>query len=231
MQTIASLHQVTHADRTVTRALSSGFGVAFVQSRAGATSHGLERYREALMGAQVPTTVLASAEELKGAIEPEAVWVVAFDAEDVSQQELGRILEMQSSAAASASSVFLIAWCSQGTSPATLWRLFQAGAYLCEKNASPEVLLRSCRHAAQGARVPLLRFTDQAGLSTAERRAFFAECAGLTKCEAADEIGCSQRTLETYWSRIFAKLRIRSTDGVIAAALRFAMLDPGTARA
>ena len=49
--------------------------------------------------------------------------------------------------------------------------------------------------------------------------------------EAADELGCSQRTIETYWSRIFAKLGIRSTDGVVAAALRFAMLDSDAAEA
>lgn len=57
-------------------------------------------------------------------------------------------------------------------------------------------------------------------LSPTETRALLAACAGLPKIRAAEELGCSIRTLESHWSRIFAKVGIRSTDGVLAAALR-----------
>jgi DNA-binding NarL/FixJ family response regulator len=121
--------------------------------------------------------------------------------------------------------------CTGEASPARLCRLFKVGAYLSKKDVSVSVFLRQCQLAARGGQAPLTRFSEQAGFSGAEQHAFFAECAGLSKCEAADELGCSPRTLETYWSRIFAKLRIRSTDGVVAAALRFAMLDSSAAEA
>jgi len=253
MHSIASIGQVARVTRTLDKAVGDGLRstlrVAFVQytartqqlappSLAGGDRPGtdpagpsLDQYRSALRREQVPSLVIASVEELSRKLQPDSVWVAVFDADELSQHELVRLLELQASAPEAGAAVWLVACCCQETSPAKLWRLFQAGAHLCDKNVAPDVLLRSCRQAARGARASLLRFTDQAGFSNAERRAFFAECAGLSKCEAADELGCSPRTLETYWSRIFAKLRIRSTDGVIAAALRFAMLDPGIAAA
>jgi DNA-binding CsgD family transcriptional regulator len=57
-------------------------------------------------------------------------------------------------------------------------------------------------------------------LSPAERRALIGAIAGLSKHELASEIGCSPRTLETHWTRIFNKVGIRSTEGVLAAVLR-----------
>lgn len=237
MRSTAPLREIVKVERptpaTLPNDVRAPFQVAFLHApRPKPTAHSaFEQYRKELLAEGVSSIVFGAAEQLASEMDSGSVWVAAFDADEVSQEELVRLLEIQSRARAKGASLGIIAWCSHGTSPAKLWRLFHAGASLCERNVAPEVLLRSCRLAARGARAPLLRFTERAGLSSAERRAFFAECAGLSKCEAADELGCSQRTLETYWSRIFAKLRIRSTDGVVAAALRFAMLDPGTAAA
>jgi DNA-binding CsgD family transcriptional regulator len=237
MRSTAPLRDIVKVDRPTLAALTdnvpSPFQVAFLYSgRPKSAAHpAFEQYRKELLRERVPSFLFESTAQLACEIRAHSTWVAAFDADDMNQEELIRLLEVQSQARAQGASLGIIAWCSHGTSPAKLWRLFHAGASLCERNVAPEVLLRSCRLAAGGGRAPLLRFTERAGLSSAERRAFFAECAGLSKCEAADELGCSQRTLETYWSRIFAKLRIRSTDGVVAAALRFAMLDPGTAAA
>jgi DNA-binding NarL/FixJ family response regulator len=184
-----------------------------------------ERYRELLNREGVHTQVLSSLSELIEQRRRGQTWVVALDPEGLSLDQLALLAELQRTECALAAPIRFIALCSHSTSPAKLCRVFQAGAYLTEKNVTPYALLRLCRLASQGMNAPLVRFSEQAGLSGAERHAFFAECAGLSKCEAADELGCSPRTLETYWSRIFAKLRIRSTDGVVAAALRFAMLE------
>jgi DNA-binding CsgD family transcriptional regulator len=190
-----------------------------------------ERYREALKHENAEVAVLPALDQLISLRQPGQTWVVAFDPEELALEELDHLVKLQRTEEALQAPLRFIALCSHQTSPAKLCRIFQVGAYLSEKNVTPAVLVRLCRLAAHGARAPLMRFTEQAGLSGAERRAFFAECAGLSKCEAADELGCSPRTLETYWSRIFAKLRIRSTDGVVAAALRFAMLDSWGAEA
>jgi DNA-binding CsgD family transcriptional regulator len=73
----------------------------------------------------------------------------------------------------------------------------------------------------------LLGFCQSQRLSPTETRAFLAACAGLSKAEAHEHVGCSIRTLESHWSRIFGKVGIRCTDGVLAAALRYLLLgDP-----
>lgn len=64
-------------------------------------------------------------------------------------------------------------------------------------------------------------------LSPMETRAFVAAVAGMAKVDAAALLGCSIRTLESHWSRMFAKFGIRSTDGVLAATLR-ALLCSGS---
>jgi DNA-binding CsgD family transcriptional regulator len=190
-----------------------------------------ERYREALTHENAEVAVVVALDQVLSLRKPGQTWVVAFDPEELALEQFDYLAQLQRSEAALEAPLRFIALCSHHTAPAKLCRIFQVGAYVSEKNVTPAVLARLCRLAAHGARAPLMRFTEQAGLSGAERRAFFAECAGLSKCEAADELGCSPRTLETYWSRIFAKLRIRSTDGVVAAALRFAMLDTWGAEA
>jgi DNA-binding CsgD family transcriptional regulator len=184
-----------------------------------------ERYREALTGENAEIAMLPSLDLLLALRKPGETWVVAFDPEELALEQFDYLAKLQRAEDLLAAPLRFIALCSHQTNPAKLCRIFQVGAYLSDKSVAPAVLARLCRLAARGARAPLMRFTEEAGLSSAERRAFFAECAGLSKCEAADELGCSPRTLETYWSRIFAKLRIRSTDGVVAAALRFSMLD------
>jgi len=239
MHAIASIRQLTQTEPS-SRSSVNSLRVAFIQSVAHLGTRAavrleqatvLERYRSSFLRAQLPGPLLCSVAELQRALTIDAPWVAVLDADEVSPAELIALLEIQSASRERGMALQLIAWCSQSTRPAKLWHLFQAGAYLCEPSTQPEALLRACQSAARGNRAPLLRFSERAGFSSAERRAFLAECAGLSKCEAADELGCSQRTLETYWSRIFAKLRIRSTDGVVAAALRFAMLDPGSAAA
>jgi DNA-binding CsgD family transcriptional regulator len=70
-------------------------------------------------------------------------------------------------------------------------------------------------------------FCRRKRLSPMETRAFLAACAGLSKVEAHEKLGCSIRTLESHWSRIFGKIGIRSTDGVISAALRDLVLNAG----
>ena len=73
----------------------------------------------------------------------------------------------------------------------------------------------------------LTNWCRQYRLSPMETRAFIAAAAGMPKMEAAALLGCSIRTLESHWSRMFAKFGIRSTDGVLAATLR-ALLCCGT---
>lgn len=188
-----------------------------------------ERHRDALADEGAEVVMLPSTTDLRRLGRSGRAWVLVIDPDEVSLEELSAIVEPPTPGRCVRSSI--VALCSRDTAPSKLCRLFEAGAYLGEKNVSPRVLSRLCSLAVSGGRAPLLRFSEQAGLSGAEQRAFFAECAGLSKNEAADELGCSPRTLETYWSRIFAKLRIRSTDGVVAAALRFAMLETGPAEA
>jgi DNA-binding CsgD family transcriptional regulator len=64
-------------------------------------------------------------------------------------------------------------------------------------------------------------FVSRYLLSPAERRALIGAIAGLSKYELASAVGCSPRTLETHWTRIFNKVGIRSTEGVLAAVLRW----------
>jgi len=75
------------------------------------------------------------------------------------------------------------------------------------------------QHAAQS-NPALDEFFSRYLLSPAERRALIGAIAGLSRLELASEIGCSPRTLETHWTRIFKKVGIRSTEGVLAAVLR-----------
>lgn len=73
----------------------------------------------------------------------------------------------------------------------------------------------------------LRNFCSRHRLSPRESLTLLAACAGLTKTEAHEELGCSVRTLDTYWSRIFGKVGVRSVDGVLAAALRSTLSAPG----
>jgi DNA-binding CsgD family transcriptional regulator len=66
-------------------------------------------------------------------------------------------------------------------------------------------------------------FCERNQLSRRESETVFTACAGLSKVEAYEVLGCSPRTLETYWSRVFSKVGIRSTTGVVAAVLRTAL--------
>lgn len=78
--------------------------------------------------------------------------------------------------------------------------------------------------------VAVLRsFCARHRLSPRESLTLLAACAGLTKTEAHEELGCSVRTLDTYWSRIFGKVGVRSVDGVLAAALRSTLSATGNA--
>jgi DNA-binding CsgD family transcriptional regulator len=77
----------------------------------------------------------------------------------------------------------------------------------------------------------LRSFCARHRLSPRESLTLLAACAGLTKTEAHEELGCSVRTLDTYWSRIFGKVGVRSVDGVLAAALRSTLSAPGNGAA
>jgi len=193
-------------------------------------SASFDRYRDTLNREHVPH-VSVSVDEFLRQRQPGQPWVVVLDPDELTLAQLAALSELQATEKSDDAHVRFIAMCAGEASPARLCRLFKVGAYLSKKDVSVSVFWRQCQLAARGDQAPLTRFSEQAGFSGAEQHAFFAECAGLSKCEAADELGCSPRTLETYWSRIFAKLRIRSTDGVVAAALRFAMLDSSAAEA
>lgn len=59
-------------------------------------------------------------------------------------------------------------------------------------------------------------------LSQSEYQAVCAAAEGLGTSEAALRVGCSVRTLDTHWQRIFNKTGYRSKQEVIALALRMA---------
>ncbi|HEU4579604.1 MAG TPA: helix-turn-helix transcriptional regulator [Polyangiaceae bacterium] len=93
------------------------------------------------------------------------------------------------------------------------WQQIEGHKLLCES-------LRAAQ-----SNTALEQFFGRYLLSPAERRALIGAVAGLSKYELAGEIGCSPRTLETHWTRIFNKVGIRSTEGVLAAMLRCLLLS------
>ena len=112
-------------------------------------------------------------------------------------------------------------------SAAARYCLMEAGVDSCSERT-----LRTCPQRVRaliegtwpGAR-DLLRTLRRSALSPTQARAVLAACAGLSKVETHELLGCSARTLETHWSHIFTKVGIRSTEGIISAMLRAILND------
>jgi DNA-binding NarL/FixJ family response regulator len=63
-------------------------------------------------------------------------------------------------------------------------------------------------------------------LSQREQQVLALGASGLLLKEAAHELGCSQRTVEEYWQRIFTKVRVRTKVEILARLLRLATTGP-----
>jgi DNA-binding NarL/FixJ family response regulator len=92
------------------------------------------------------------------------------------------------------------------------------------KPADPDVLLGMLRilevHRSGGSAIR--DFAAAHHLSEQESRLLLAAIRDATNAEAADELGCSESTVRTYWSRILQKTQCGSARQVIACAFRFA---------
>jgi len=66
-------------------------------------------------------------------------------------------------------------------------------------------------------------FADAHGLSSQETRLLLAAAREATNEEAADELGCTNATVRSYWRRIFEKTGRRSAREVITQLFRFAI--------
>lgn len=115
---------------------------------------------------------------------------------------------------------------------ATLFSMLLAGVDVCElePGSEPPAHLPALVDGLWPGVRRLLDFCRHHAFSRAQTRVFLAACAGLSKVEAHEIIGCSVRTLESHWSSIFSKVSIRCMDGVMAAALRHVVLH-GTSAA
>src|SRR5690349_2089447 len=224
MYSIVARRSLTLADRTQRLAPEVAFRVAFLHAHAetiplipalGVAARGAraqandssntielarmrsswDRYCDALSREHVPC-VSVPVDEFLRQRQPGQPWVVVLDPDELTLAQLTSLSQLQGTETSDGAHVRFIAMCAGEATPARLCRLFKVGAYLSRKDVSVSVFLRQCELAARGARAPLNRFSEQAGFSGAEQHAFFAECAGLSKCEAADELGCSPRTLE-----------------------------------
>jgi DNA-binding NarL/FixJ family response regulator len=72
---------------------------------------------------------------------------------------------------------------------------------------------------------PVLRamldaFAHQHRLTRREHQVLEEAAGGLSNKEIAAQLGCSPKTVDVYWSRIFLKLRVRSRTAVICLVLR-----------
>jgi DNA-binding CsgD family transcriptional regulator len=63
-------------------------------------------------------------------------------------------------------------------------------------------------------------FAQAHGLSRREHQVLEQAAAGLTSKEVAARLGCSPKTVDVYWSRIFLKLGVRSRTAVICLLLQ-----------
>jgi DNA-binding CsgD family transcriptional regulator len=119
----------------------------------------------------------------------------------------------------------LVVLAAEIVSPSTAFELSLAAADVLDRLVVDEAPLRlnACLEGHCPGVRHLHAFCREHALSPMETSAVLAACAGLGKVETADELGCSLRTLEAHWSRIFRKIRVRCTSGVIALAHRYAM--------
>jgi DNA-binding NarL/FixJ family response regulator len=123
----------------------------------------------------------------------------------------------------------LVAISEREPSPAERYGLMVARAdvVVLREPVWPEIVEDILSGRARGV-ASIYQFCQQNELSRRESETVFTACAGLSKVEAYEVLGCSSRTMETYWSRIFSKVGIRSTTGVVAAVLRASL--PGCGR-
>jgi DNA-binding CsgD family transcriptional regulator len=68
----------------------------------------------------------------------------------------------------------------------------------------------------------LRAFARAHGLSGREHEVLAQAAAGLSNKDIAADLGCSPKTVDVYWSRIFMKLGVRSRAAVMSLVLRAA---------
>jgi DNA-binding CsgD family transcriptional regulator len=77
----------------------------------------------------------------------------------------------------------------------------------------------SLANASRAADAAIREFARHHELSKREHEVLALGARGLIAKEIAAEIGCSARTVEEYWSRIFLKVGIRSRAAILAKLL------------
>jgi DNA-binding CsgD family transcriptional regulator len=77
--------------------------------------------------------------------------------------------------------------------------------------------LRSAAEVRTAAEVLSKKFGDRIGLSRRERQVVALTIRGMCTKEIEAELGCSRKTIEQYWYRIYAKVGCQGRDQVMVA--------------
>lgn len=103
-----------------------------------------------------------------------------------------------------------------------LVELYRQRVLAIPKGPSREVLSEAIETALERPSYPdiVRRLCGNHTLSPAEAEVVLAAVDGCSVDETADRLGCSRRTVETHWQRVFKKTGYRSKPDVLAAVLR-----------